>query len=104
MIVRAQEWSATAEGAASLQDIEVIFKIIFNYAIRLAGIVLFLMLIVGGFKYLTAGGDKEKLQAAQKTITYALAGLILILLGWFILLLIKEFTGVDVTVFEIASL
>jgi len=84
-----------------IQDIEEIVKIVLNYAVRLAGIAVFIMLLVGGFKYLTAGGDPKKAEAAQKTITYAIFGLALLIGGWFILKLIQEFTGVPVTEFSI---
>lgn len=89
------------EGPATIKDFEGVVQNILNIAIRLAGVLLFIMLIVGGFKYLTAGGDPKKAEAAQKTLTYAIAGLVLITLAWFILLFIKEFTGFDVTQFHI---
>ena len=77
-------------------------KVIFNYAVRFAGIAVFLMLIAGGFKYLTAGGDPKKAESAQKTITYAIFGLALLIGGFFILLFIEKFTGVEVTKFSIS--
>lgn len=92
------------QNPATIKDLEEVVKNILNIAIRLAGVLLFIMLIVGGFKYLTAGGDPEKAQAAQKTLTCAIAGLVLVILAWFILLFIKQFTGVDVTQFNIPTL
>ena len=59
------------------------------------------MFIVGGFKYVTSGGDPKKVQAAQATLTYAILGLVLALLAWFILVFIEKFTGVKVTEFRI---
>jgi hypothetical protein len=95
-------WSDTAKNdAATLQDIGCVFQIVFNYALRFAGLAVFIMLLVGGIKYLTAGGDPEKAAGAQKTLTYAIFGLALIIISWFILLLIESFTGIKVTVFEI---
>ena len=86
-----------------IQDIEEIVKIVLNYAVRLAGIAVFIMLLVGGFKYLTAGGDPKKAEAAQKTITYAIFGLALLIGGWFIFQFIEKFTGVEVTQFSIPT-
>lgn len=86
---------------ATIQGFECILRIIFNLAIRLAGIIVFIIFIIGGFKYLTAGGDQEKIQSAQKTLTYAIGGLVLIILAWFILFFIEKFTGIRVTIFEI---
>lgn len=91
----------TGEKVAKIQAIECIVQQILQLIVQLAGIAVFLMLIVGGFKYLTAGGDKKATESAQQTITSAIFGLALLLISWFILLLIKEITGVDVTQFII---
>ncbi|MGB9706522.1 MAG: hypothetical protein ACPLXP_00395 [Microgenomates group bacterium] len=89
------------EEVAALQCFECIFQSILNIAIRLAGIAVFIMLIIGGFQYLTSGGDPKATESAKNTLTYAILGLALLLGSWLILLFIKEFTGVDVTQFVI---
>ncbi len=68
-----------------------------NIAVKLAGIAVFIMLIVGGFKYLTAGGDPKRTQAAGQTITYAIFGIIAVIAAWFIMLFIENFTGINLT-------
>jgi hypothetical protein len=82
-----------------IQALECIIIQILNLAVRLAGIAVFVMLIIGGFRYLTSGGDPKAAESARKTITYAIFGLALILVSWFILRFIEEFTGVKVTEF-----
>lgn len=91
------------EPVVTLQCLECIFLAILHIAIRLAGLAVFIMLIIGGFKYLTAAGDPKSAQAAKNTITYAIFGLVLILFAWFILYFIEYFTGVKVTEFTIPS-
>ncbi len=86
--------NTTADGVATIQSIEGIFKNFIVLAIGFAGIALFVMLIVGGFNFITAGADAGKAQGAQKTITYAILGLIFIVLSFLILRLIGDFTGV----------
>lgn len=86
---------------AQIQCLECIFQTILNLIIRLAGLILFIMLIIGGFKYLTSGGDPKSKEAAQKTITSAILGLVLIFVGWLVFLFIEEFTGIKVTEFRI---
>lgn len=80
---------------------ELVFVNVVRAAIALAGVVLFVLLLVGGIKYITSGGDPKATEGAQKTITYAIGGLILILLSYLILVLIHTITGVDVTKFVI---
>lgn len=67
----------------------------------IAAIVLFVMFIIGGFKYLTSGGDAKAVEAAKKTLTYAIAGLVVLVLAVIILDLIHIITGVNVGIFKI---
>ncbi len=86
---------------ATLKGFECVFANILNVIVRLAGIAFFIMLLVGGIKLMTAGGDAKKTQSAQQTLTYSIIGLVAIIGSWFVLQLIKVFTGVDVTIFTI---
>lgn len=86
---------------ATIKDLETIFSNVVKSALGLAGIVLFVLLLSGGFRYITSGGDPKALEGAQKTITNAITGLILILVSYLILVLIKTLTGVNVTDFKI---
>lgn len=79
---------------AQLTGLEDIFSRVITLAIGLGGIVFFIMFIVGGFSYLTAGGDERKVESAKKTLTYAIFGLVLIALSFLIIKLISDFTGV----------
>ncbi|MCM8787874.1 MAG: pilin [Candidatus Omnitrophica bacterium] len=101
--VQAQgEWNNLLEGdVPTIKSLESVFGNILNVASAVAGIALFIVLIVGGFNYLTSGGDPEKLKKAGQTITSGLTGLFLLILVWFIFLLIEQFTGVNITSFEI---
>ena len=79
-------WSNTSgETPAKISDLEVVFSRILGIAIPAAGIAAFIMLIAGGFKYLTSGGDPKKSQEAQQTITYAVIGLILLVSAYIII-------------------
>ena len=86
---------------AQLKDLQGIFSNVVGVALAFAGIVLFIMLIVGGFKFITAGGDPKGIEGAKKTLTYAIAGIVLIALSFLILRFIEEFTGAPVTDFKI---
>jgi glucose uptake protein GlcU len=86
---------------AKISDLSGLFGRVVGFALGFAGIVLFLLLIVGGFKYITSGGDPKAVEGAKKTLTYAIGGLIVILLSYLILVLISNITGVDVTNFNI---
>jgi len=54
-------------------------------AITLAALLALIFLIWGGFKWITSGGDKAKVEAARNTIIAAIVGLIVAFLAYFIL-------------------
>jgi len=89
------------EKVATLKGFECVFANILNVVVRLAGIALFIMLLMGAIKLMIAGGDPKKIQSAQQTFTYAIFGLAIIVGTWFVFLLIKTFTGIDVLRFTI---
>lgn len=86
---------------AKLSDLENVFGRVVEVILALAGIVLFIVLLSGGFKYITAGGDPKGVEEAKKTLTYAIGGMVLLALAFLILQFIYRFTGVDVTKFRI---
>lgn len=59
----------------------------------IAGIWFFFMMIIGGYGYLTAGGDSKKIEEASKKITSALTGLIVIVLAYALISLIGKLLG-----------
>jgi len=91
------------DNVATLQDLEGLFSNVVNIILGIAGITFFVLLLSSGFKFITSGGDPKALEGAKKTLTFAIGGLILIIVSYLILLLIKEITGVDVTIFKITQ-
>lgn len=86
---------------ANLQGFECIFANILSIIIPLAGLAAFVVLIVGGFQYLTSAGDPKQLQKAQGTITMAIIGIAVMLGIWFIFRLLNAITGLDLLQFQI---
>ena len=84
-----------------LNELEGLFGRAVEAIIILAGIVLFILLVTGGIKYITSGGDPKAVDGAKKTITYAIGGLLLILLSYLILVIIGKVTGATVTQFKL---
>lgn len=91
------------DDVATLQGFECIFRNLLSVITTLAGIAFGIMIVVGGFKLIFSGGDKQKIQGARSVFTSAFLGLALMIVAWFILLLIQEFTGIQVTKFEIPT-
>ncbi|OGG20588.1 hypothetical protein A3D03_01065 [Candidatus Gottesmanbacteria bacterium RIFCSPHIGHO2_02_FULL_40_13] len=103
-----QDWTnclQTVNGVdiPTIQCLEIVFSNILYVAVGLAVLALFVMFLVGGFKYLTSGGDPKATTAAQQTLTYAVLGLGLMAIAFLIFKIIESFTGVNVTTFSIPT-
>ncbi len=48
------------------------------------GVISVIMIIVGGFRYITSGGASDKVTGAKNTIIYAVIGLVIVALAQFI--------------------
>lgn len=94
---------AAVDNPATLGDLEILFGNVVKVILGFAGIVFFILLLSSGLKFITSGGDPKALEGAKKTLTYAIGGLIVIILSYLILVLIKEITGVDVTIFKVVQ-
>jgi len=64
---------------------------ILNYIWTIVGIVVVMMLIYAGFKFVTAGGDDTKIGEAKDMIKWSLVGIAVMLLSGGVMMLIENF-------------
>jgi hypothetical protein len=88
------------ENPAVLSDLPKYFGNILEAMIPLIGFLAFIMVIAGGFKILTSGGDPKGMAGGKQTITLAITGIALSIISWLILVVIRNVTGVDVTEYK----
>ena len=72
---------ATATGLTSTDIRETAANII-NVALGLLGIIAVIIILVGGFKWMTAGGNEEKVGEAKKLISAGIIGLVIIITAY----------------------
>ncbi|NOY14753.1 MAG: hypothetical protein GXP43_00875 [bacterium] len=85
----------------TLTGIEVIIARVLQIATTLAGLLVFVYLLYGGFLWLTAGDEEQKVTQARNTITYAVVGLLILVGSLIIIKAIEMITGVQLSVFKI---
>ena len=56
----------------------------------------FVQILLGALAWISSGGDKGKLEAAQQKIVQAIIGLILVFAAWAIFFVLLKFLGVSV--------
>ena len=62
----------------------------------IASVIFFFILVLGGIKWITSGGDKGQTEAARNQITAALIGLVIVFSAWAIIQLIETFFNVNI--------
>jgi len=75
------------EGTERIQNI---VKMVINIFSVIVGIVAVIMIIWGGFKYITSGGDSGNITSAKNTIIYAIIGLVIVALAQFFVQFVLE--------------
>lgn len=66
------------------QTVQEIVTLVVNIFSIVVGIIAVIMIIWGGLKYITSGGDSTKITSAKNTIIYAIIGLVIVALAQFI--------------------
>jgi hypothetical protein len=79
-----QQLDSTKKCDGSDTGVEKIVKSIVSLLSYLIGIVAVIMVIISGFKYVTASGDPNNVKSAKDTLIYALIGLFIASLAQFL--------------------
>ncbi len=94
----------TISPVLQLCSLENIFENIIRYVAFFVSLIFLVMLLFGGFKYITSGGNPKAVESAKGTLTTAFLGLVLIVASYIILSLIASFTGLPgLTTFKITT-
>ncbi len=88
----------SSDGTSGLMGITKIISSVVGLMTIAAGIWFLIQFLIGGFSWISAGGDKAKLQTARDKLTNAFIGLIVVVAAWAILALAGTFFGVDFTI------
>ncbi len=86
--------NCSVNGAATISCFPLIFQRFVIAALTLAGTVAVIMIVLSGIKFLLSGGDAKQVEGAKKTLTYAIIGLVIILLASFIVSIVAYVSGV----------
>jgi len=88
-IVMAQPNADTNFGLDQLEDINLgvnslqsTIAIFINVILGFLGIVAFIIILLGGFKWMTSGGDEDKIGEAKKLMGAGVVGMAIVLAAW----------------------
>lgn len=81
-----------------------IVSLVLQILLVFASLVFFVMLLVGGIRWILSGGDKTNTQNARSQITAALIGLVIVFSAWIIAGLIGTIFHIDIFNLELPTL
>ena len=86
--------SGNPEVIFTINCVPVLINQILQMALAFGGIIAVFFIVWGGLKIVRSGGDAKQLDNARQTITYAIIGLIIVFMAYFIIMFISDITGV----------
>lgn len=73
--------TACADDGTAQTKVDEIIKLVINIFSLVVGVVSVIMIIIGGLKYITSGGEGTNITGAKNTILYAIIGLVVVALA-----------------------
>lgn len=89
---------SNAGGPAIQTDLGIIVASFINAALIIGALATLMYLIIGGLRWITAGGDKGKVEKARETILQGVIGLAVLASSWALFLIVQYFFGIDIGV------
>ncbi len=93
IVAQAASGTYTLDNPIKAKSFEELFVGITNWLAGIIASLAMLMVVFGGLQYLFSGGNEEKVKKANKTILYALIGLLVVGASWGLLQTLLEILG-----------
>lgn len=81
-----------ADGQAGSR-VSSVLKLVLNVFSWIVGIIAIIMMIIGGLRYITSGGDSNSVNSAKNTILYAAVGLVIVAMAQAIVRFVVDKAG-----------
>lgn len=78
-----------------LDGVPVVFENAIKAALSFSSLVAVAMVIFAGYTYMTSGGDPQKVQRAQGTLTWAVVGIIFLSISGFLIIAVLDFFSIQ---------
>lgn len=80
-------------GLASTRTLPELILAVIQLMLFFAGAIAVLFVIIGGFMYITAGGNEEQAEKGRKALTNAIIGIIIVIMSYAIIRVIENTVG-----------
>ena len=82
---------------SGFNDLGGLISAVLPVLVSFTGLALFAYLVLGGFKYLTSGGDDKSISEAKKILTNAIIGMIIVFVSFWIIRILEIVLGLEIT-------
>jgi hypothetical protein len=89
------DMTITDPTGVEFSDFASIISGLLPYIFTLAGLALFVFLVIGGFGMLTSAGSPDKMKAAQGKITSAIIGFVIIFIAYWLMRILEIIFGLN---------
>ena len=76
------EFSGVTGDFGSASNVTELIAVIIRVLLLIGGAVAVLFVIIGGYQYLTSGGNEEQAEKGRKTVTNAIIGVVVVVLSY----------------------
>ncbi len=83
-------------GASPGADLERLASTILGTLTGVASLAFLLYFVIGALNWITAGGDKTKIESAQKSMLNAIMGIVVVVIAYFIASIIGFVLGINI--------
>lgn len=77
-------------------SLETLISTLIGAITAIAGLGFLIYFLIGGINWITAGGDKTKVESAQKHLTNGLTGLIVLVASYAIMAVVSDVVGINI--------
>lgn len=67
-----------------------------SFAFPLAGMILFVMILIGGFQMLSGGGDQKAMEGGRQRVTFAIIGFLLLFSSYWIAQILETLLNIKI--------
>ena len=85
----------TKANTGPLDALASIISTFIGFITIIAGIYFMIQFLIGGFEWMTASGDKSKLQKAQDRLSHSIIGLIIVIAAFGIAAILESVLGIN---------
>jgi hypothetical protein len=85
-------------GTTALTQVTGVISSIIGFMTIIGGVWFMFQILIGGYEWISSGGDAKKLETARNRLSHAFIGLVIVVGAWALLAIAGQFFGFDILI------